>query len=475
MLKHHVEPFRTGYTNQNKLSMVDVEKRNKEYRRLKMAKAIENYYEENRDSTIAAMEKAEFRHRQDLVPIVTRDLVNEAYKIFPEIILREYFTNLVLGAVGPETEISESAGIFDTQEELDRVSNGIRYMSHAYIKSLGGMQYLKETAERTGSEYLMQVYDTCMEAGKKIAAKKKVKLEKEINPENVDEVKLDLSVDVEDEEMIQKNMTDLNIDEISDLVKDKVLQVVKDEETAQEKDDQFISGIKEEIQQAKAKEEIPNNQAQLMTVNNGDGPSSSNGTDSGGTATTDSADGGDATGEVSKETEKEENDKNADTETKNEIKDAKTDSGKADKTKLAENARFFGIETRALNNRIDVRGSVLRSLTMRCYAQAVQENAAVKALAAKNARKNSIPPAELNIYDTFMHGENADLEYIDFARNSQNAAIASTSSTKIDPDEVLAEALVFFTALECAYEIKLINPTENELKNFIAYNTNYSN
>ena len=470
-LKHYVTPFRTGESNLRKPDAADVAKRNKEFQRRKQAIAMENFFEDTRDARYAENERKDFHRRANLVPFVVRNLVNEAYSVFPEIIFREYFTKLVTESLRPTPdEFGKPKGIWD-EELVQECANGIRYMCHSYIKNLGGLQYLKETAQATGSEYLKKLYDMCMESGKKVAAKKKVKLEKEVNPANVENVKLDLSVDTEDEEMIDKNISSMNVEDISELVKDKVLEVVKDEELAHEKDQAFQTALKEEIKDAKAKQEIP--EELPRTINNGgDSAPSDSGVaaaDAGATATKDEANGGDV-----KPDKKDETDSDTDID---ESKDEDKTSGKEDKD-VKESAQRFGVMQKwAMNGRIELQTSLLKSLTMRCYQSAVQEGAAIAAAALRNpqnAERRLIPSAALNIYDSFLTGENDDLAYIDFARNSGASAMASTSSTNIDSEEILeqafAEALGMFTALECAYSIKLITPTETEIKRAIMYN-----
>lgn len=469
MLKHYVTPFRTGESNLRRPDAADVAKRNREFQRRKQAIAVENYFEDTRESTYAENERKDFQRRANLVPFVVRNLVNEAYKVFPEIIFREYFTKLVTESLRPTPdEFGKPKGIWDT-ELVNECTSGIRYMCHSYIRSLGGLQYLKETARSTNSEYLKKVYDACMEAGKKIADKKKVNLEKKTNPVNVEETKLDLSIDTEDEEIIDKNISSLNVEDISELVKDKVLEVVKDEELSHEKDQAFQTALKEEIKAAKAKQEIP--EELPRTINNGDSDSASgdSGTaaaDSGASATKDSSNGGDA----------DTTDKDTDKDTGEETKDD-------DKAASKESVQQFGIMHKwAMNGRMDLQTSLLKSLTMRCYQSAVKEGSAIAAAALKNpinSNRTVIPPAALNIYDAFLTGENEDLNYLDFARNSQKPAIASTSAGNIDSEEILeqafAEALGLYTAIECAYSIKLINPTESEIKRTIMYNISQKN
>ena len=473
-LKHFVPPIKSGYTRENALSSVDIERRNAEYRRHRAAKANEAYWDTVRESSIAAMEKEDFERKRKMVPNVIRDITNESMKIFPELIYRDYFTKLVCETLGPSAD-DPTFTIWEP-EAVQENQNGVRYMCHAYIRDLGGLEQLKEAAIKNNSNYLARVYAVCMEAGKAIAKKKKEKLEKETTPQNVEDTKLDLSIDHEDEEMIQKSMNTLQISELSDLVRDKVLEVIKDEEVAQQKDDQFVAEMKESIKQDAEATKIPEEKVEgelPRTINNGDGPStgaSDAGTAStGGEAATDAANGGDAGGE----------DKTADT-SKDVGKDANTDKDAnkdEDKGAVSKESLQYAME-QAILNRPNLQSSLFRSLTMRCYSRAIKENigAVVKEEStATNQDKtwatgSDHSSAGPNVYDSFMQGHNQDLYYIDFVRNSQKPAIASSTNTQVDGEDVLAEALGLYAAMECAYAIKLITPKERDLKSMISYN-----
>lgn len=484
MLKTYAaNPYKTGITNSHSRSAVEIEQRNREYQRKKAAMERQEYFDRVREPAYEALKKEELERKERIVPRVVAEISKEGYRRIPEIVLRDYFTNLVCEALGPSKEDPKHT-IFD-QQELDMSRLGIRFMCHAYIRDLGGLSYVKEMAEKTGSDYLNKVYTTCMEAGKKIAAKKADQVAKETTPENVEDVRLDLSVDTQDEELVNKSMNDLQIGDIADLVKDKVLQVVKDEETAQKKDEQFIAEMKESIKQdAEAEKQLP------MTINNGDGPATdAGGTDAGastgGEAATDAATGGmEPKEEPEEDTDKspnKEGDKlSKDTQKKAEDasnaaqKDAKKTMDKATQT-TAESLSFQ--RKMALMNRDSLQSSLFRSITMRCYATAVKENLGTPITESGEVKHrefmSSSPTSsfdDVNIYDSFMQGKTDDIDYIDFARNTQKPAIASSNYSRIDRTEVLAEALVFYTALECAFSIKLIDPSARQLKKQIADN-----
>lgn len=509
-----VHRFRTGYTRPN-ISLAEIAERNAAYRKFKENSSRQNYYYTTRESAYADQLKKEEYSKEQMVPRVISTLTKEAYAKFPELIFREYFTTLVKESL-----------IWDDYA-IKEMANGIRYMSHKYIaEAIGGLGGLQKAYEETGSTYLKKVYDTCMEAGKAIAKKKKAKMEETINSSNVDNAKLDFSMDSEDEELVDKKMSELNIEDISDLVKDKVLQVVKDENESQKKDDEFVSGLKEDIQAAEAEEKIPENQPR--TVNNGDAPAAN---PTSGTADTEAAGGGgkkksknDDEGEESeddtstddtdtedkedkkksskksepkedeskdkkddepKEEPKSESGKKKDDDTddssddkKDDSKSKKDDGSKTDDKKDDDKkAAKESISTYALNSRVEVQRSLFRSMVNRSYSRVVRENAAIAVASEEDPTSahcissRNEPPGNVNVYDIYLQGENEDLSYIDFVRNS--SPISHGDNDKIDADEILAEAIGMFTLLECAYSIKLISPSIRDLKKAIVWNNKH--
>lgn len=508
--RSEVTRFRSGYTNPN-ISLAEIQERNKAYRQYKEAANRQGFFDATRESAYADKVREETLSKERMVPRTIQALTNEAYKVFPEIIFREYFTNLVKESL-----------LWDDYA-VKEMANGIRYMSHKYIaEAIGGLEGLKQAAIESKSPYLEKVYNVCMEAGKTIAKKKKEKMEKTINSSNVDNAKLDFSIDEDDNEMINQKMDTLNIEDISDMVKNKVLQVVKDENDSQKKDDEFITNLKEDIQDAESKDDIPEEKVNgelPRTINNGDAPAA---TPTTGTADTE-ATGGESKGKKKKEDDdsddtndasagdsdsddtktkkpekKEDKPKKEDSEddtkddTKSESsknddkydddsskKDDDKDAGKKDDDdkkdeKDAKKTAKESIETYALNSRIDVQRSLFRSMVHRSYNRAVIEGASdIAAIHDEDSdthvsSDHNRPSNDVNVYDIYLQSENEDLSYIDFVKNNETKSFGD--NTKIDPDEVLAEAIGMYTILECAYSIKLINPSIRNLKRAIAWN-----
>ena len=441
---HYVKKFESGIKSVRTPDASITAKHNAEYQSALKAMAHNEYFSSIREQKYLENEKLEYLRNEKLVPIVIKEYSNTLSKLYPELVFREYFTKLVTESLSPSrNEYGDLIGIWD-KDFVSSSKNGIRFMCHAYIRDLGGMKYLKETAAKTGSEYLKKVYNVCLETGKALAHGKRVNLEKEISPANVNDYQLDLSVDSEDEAMLDKNISDLDIEDISNLVKDKVLEVVKDEELSNEKDQELKDSIKEEIKSEKEKR-LP------MTVNNGDADDVS---------TSDSSGSSDTGVSTTSGTEESTGD----------------DENKSDKEESTEESfRAFSARRWKTNTTNNIRNSLLKSLTVRCFKTAIKESTGVSVSAIRTREQKDEPEINgLNIYDSFLSGENEDLNYIDFSRVNNKSAIASTDMTNIDTENILeesfAEALGLYTALECAYMIKLINPTERELKSAIRFN-----
>ena len=467
-----VKRFRTGYTAP-KLGDADIAKRNAEYRKMKENQRRQNYYDATREAAYANKLKFDQRHREEMVPRVIHDLALEARRVYPEIIFRDYFTKLVKESL-----------LWD-QDFIDQTSDSIRYISHKYIaEAIGGLDGLKKAAKENHSAYLQKVYDVCMETGKKLAEKKKKELEKKVDANNYDKAKLDFSIDSDGEDLIDKNMDNLDIPDISEMVKNKVLEVVKDENDAQKKDDEFVSNLKNDIQQNESEgKEITDDQVKSMTVNNGAAPTNATGQDASGVtssevgSTESVGDDTEASEDTSKDDEKDSEDLKA---TAKDLKEdsAKTQKGTSDDKDLEKAAQGKepakpaasakeSLEQYALDGRISIQRSLFRSMMARSFNQTIKENASLD-VASDGDKTADARFGSTSVYDIYLQGENEDLSYIDFARNNTPSSVGD--NTKIDRDEILAEAIGMYTILECAYSIKLISPTTKELRQTIMRN-----
>ena len=511
-VNHHLTHRRV-----NRTTMGEINRRNAEYRDLKARQAQADELSVTTEAAWSNKLAAKEANFNKTLPIVVRKLTNEAYKVMPEIVLREYFTKLVTESL-----------IWD-KEDIEANMEAVRYVCHKYISAIGGLEAVREAAAREKSDYLAHVADVCMEAGKKIAkakadklaevagTKKGKKAHKEPdgdegpnptkpsdhdgdewtdaqkkaykkgknhtepdgdegpNPTKAsdgdgDEVKgakpkakrrktvdeKDLSIDFriprEENNDLDKKIKDLDVDSLSDMVKDKVLTVVKDENDKQAKDDTFIKDLKASIN-AIENDPVSNNPTdKALTDANGD------------MGNNDNADyGADA-----------ENVTGADT--GNEGSASAADSG------TAANVTAEAFTKYVRGGKINTQHSLFRSMVARSYRWAVQQRA-VKETAnvvatvrnneetdddyLKTALKNQ--PNNINIYDIYLNDGGDDLSYIDYVKNSDEIALAGDDAG-IDNDEILSEALLFYTVIECANTIKLIHPSQKEIRNMVAHN-----
>ena len=409
--------MQTKFRHVNRTSNAEIYRRNEEFR-AKRAREAKNA-ELSVATEAAWTEKLKTREQSAIarVPRVVSRICSAYESTMPEIILREAFTNLVVESL-----------VWD-EEAIAENMDGIRYMSHKYIASIGGLKAVKEAAIKNKSAYLEHMYNVCLESGKKIAKRKSAETKAKVNKDNVDEFsksQIDFSINDGEEKELKRNLADMDLDEIAGLVKDKVLTVVKDEETSQQKEDEFTQELQDAVNDAKGLK-TP------IEVNNGDAPAGAEG----------GADGG-------------------------------ADAGAGAEGGASATAESFKPYVRG---RLELQPSFFRSMFARSYgrevrARAVSESAANAATAIETEDKNSTNNG-LNMYDVYLHDGDDDLSYIDFVKNSDETALAG-DERKISNEDILencmAEAIAMYTIAECANTIKLISPTNREMLNAIRSN-----
>ena len=342
----------------------------------------------------------------------------------PEIVAREYFTRLVAESVYWDPEF--------VQEHMD----GIRAMCHKYIAGIGGLKAIEEAAVTNKSTYLMTVAEAAKKTGAKLAKKKIDKLKK-TDPADAKEMKIDFTIDADDQADIDKAIDTLDTDSLADMVKDKVLQVVKDENEQQLKDDAFVSDLKVAVQTLKGDSTGADGAVAPTDTTNADG--TSNSTDANDYGVDDDADNSAGEGTV-------------------------------------ESMGF--VNQYARGGKVDIQRSLFASMMARSYTIAakgsVKENTAIATTASTNQsdpiEQNILnSPSSLNIYDIYLNDGGEELDYIDYIKNSDEVALAGDDAS-IDTDEIIAEAIGFYTALECASTIKLITPKAADIRKAIVRN-----
>lgn len=431
MIDNQIKYHKSTIKLNNDTSLVDIQHRNENYRKFKHDSQQASDLRAVTESTYAVKIKNEGLHNSFIVPKVVTKLSNQYHKIMPEIILREYFTALVTESL-----------VWDKEDVTDHMDS-LRYACHKYIANIGGLEAVREAADRNKSTYLGHVYDVCMEAGKKIAAKKSKKLKKNATADNIKNQQIDFTIETADKDDINKKIDSLDVDGLSELVKNKVLQVVKDENESQKQDDTFIQDLKTTVKSLDGNVDL-------------DGDSDPNAT-----APTDATDA------------------NGDT-----VDSDAADYGDGADASDAGEGTTESFTKYAHGGKLDVQRSLFRSMFMRSMSSATKEHFAAMTegvhanfVATKNNSDKSDPldnnlrdqPNNLNIYDIYLNDGGEDLGYIDFVKNSDEPAIAG-DDTEIDSDEVLAEALAMYTIIECASTIKLINPDKRAIKRVIAIN-----
>lgn len=418
---NNVKRFRVG-NGIKPFNDVEIEERNARYRAYKRDKENAEKLHTVTEAAYTAKQASTADTNRARIPLALHGMANQYLKTMPEIILREYFTALVTNSL-----------VWD-QDAITENMQGIRYGCHKYISAIGGMNAVKEAAIKNKSVYLEHLYNVCMEAGKKVAKHKTEKLKKKIKPENVQDQKIDFVIDTADQDDINKKIKDLDIDNLSEMVKDKVLDVVKDEQECQEKDDAFIQDLKTSIQTL-------NGQTDLSAEDNDTPADNTNA--NGDTPDNDGADYGQG------------------------VDDTEADTAAEGTTESFAKYAYKG--------KVDVLPSLFRSMVVRSMKTALKEHMVREGtshtMTAKRNGEDDDPlentirnqPTNLNIYDIYLNDGGEDLSYIDFVKNSDENAIAG-DDTSIDNDEVLAEAIGMYTILECANTIKLITPDEKGIK-----------
>ena len=135
------------------------------------------------------------------------------------------------------------------------------------------------------------------------------------------------------------------------------------------------------------------------------------------------------------------------------------------KTEAAKLARYM------INPVILHEHSLLYSMVNSIYHEmvnAVKEDSDVavvgnERIAPVQIKSTQTSPLVMTSFDDFLNDYQDDMRHVDNLRIANKAAIAG-DETRIDSEDVLAEALTQYTMLETAMTIKLITPTPKEVR-----------
>ncbi|MMZ42233.1 hypothetical protein D1872_37530 [compost metagenome] len=160
------------------------------------------------------------------IPIMLNKLdASGKLTVFKEILFEMY-----KGAMIPDPDFVESH-----EEQL-------RESFFDYIDEKGGLKLL-ESAVRVNKSPWLQELKTLVESVSSSVVRRKYT---EIREGNTQPQNITFELDCDEKDRLNLGKQDLNVDEISDLVKSKVLTVIKDEQERQKKQDQLFQDLEEE-------------------------------------------------------------------------------------------------------------------------------------------------------------------------------------------------------------------------------------
>lgn len=139
------------------------------------------------------------------------------------------------------TEVYAKSLIIDddfVQEHFNDVATAVS----KYVDENGGFKLLENAVTRTNSKLLGYIKTVCEKCAAKVSARK---IKETTECGDVKHLNFDLNPDEQNE--FDNMKSEINPDEIADLVKDKVLTVIKDEKQRQQDEDELKAEIENEI------------------------------------------------------------------------------------------------------------------------------------------------------------------------------------------------------------------------------------
>lgn len=425
-----------------------------------------------------AMEHASFA--QNTSKFVRNAALNKMYGDIAEECLGEAFSYIYLNSLPHDKH-------FIKENSVPLIKMGCFYM-----KKLGGMKYLKQRVMETHNPFLKGLYNAVEETAKDIYKKRSKQVANTISDEeamNIIKGKVD---DKSRNEMLAK-IDSLGADELSELVKNKVIAVVKDEHQREKDERDFRSELKNDIDDPElspSSSELGSEIGDIDTGDSMDDVDSVNDT----TAPDNKKPAKKSTFTPKKvsspsDKDKEKKDDGFDEnkpvglKEKKEKKDntkagmvAKLDK-KKDDTKIKSGLESFSVSE--LSNRWDpVKNSFTYNRNSRpkdlFYAinYSVMKDMVNNSIASENATAVNLKPKtpeyvlenplNLDVFMTYMLKDDAaGIEDITLSSVHEPKVMGSTN---IDTDSVLTESTIQYTLLEAAHTMKLIDPTEKEIK-----------
>lgn len=160
--------------------------------------------------------------------------INALAASIPNAILAECFNTVFVKALPHDTDY------------VDENINTIKNMGAMYVKKIGGVKALAESANRTNSPFLRALLEFCNEFSQVIIMERV----KEINEaETEEEIKEMISPQLNDEERntILVKMDKLGSDELAEMISNKVIDVVRDEQQREKDQAEILDTMEKDM------------------------------------------------------------------------------------------------------------------------------------------------------------------------------------------------------------------------------------
>lgn len=160
--------------------------------------------------------------------------INALAASIPNAILAECFNTVFVKSLPHDTDY------------VDENINTIKNMGAMYVKKIGGVKALAESANRTNSPFLRALLEFCNEFSQAIIMERV----KEINEaETEEEIKEMISPQLNDEERntILVKMDKLGSDELAEMISNKVIDVVRDEQQREKDQAEILDTMEKDM------------------------------------------------------------------------------------------------------------------------------------------------------------------------------------------------------------------------------------
>ena len=160
--------------------------------------------------------------------------INALAASIPNAILAECFNTVFVKALPHDTDY------------VDENINTIKNMGAMYVKKIGGVKALAESANRTNSPFLRALLEFCNDFSQAIIMERV----KEINEaETEEEIKEMISPQLNDEERntILVKMDKLGSDELAEMISNKVIDVVRDEQQREKDQAEILDTMEKDM------------------------------------------------------------------------------------------------------------------------------------------------------------------------------------------------------------------------------------